>query len=228
MFNLETIVPWGRSFNEYCRMFALSKDDLRVRILGCADGPASFNAELTEEGGRVVSCDPLYRFNARQIGRRIDDTYDTVMDQTRQNQNQFVWSGHLRSIEELGRLRMAAMRRFLDDYEAGRKCERYIDAELPVLPLTDNSFDLALCSHFLFLYSEQLSEDFHVQAIRQMCRIAGECRVFPLLELGGKPSRHLDPVMIRLEHAGMTVEVARVKYEFQRGGDEMLSVNSPS
>ena len=34
---------------------------------GCADGPASFNAELSGRGGRVVSCDPLYRFDAAQI-----------------------------------------------------------------------------------------------------------------------------------------------------------------
>jgi len=26
MFTLEQVVPWGRSFDEYCRMFALSGD----------------------------------------------------------------------------------------------------------------------------------------------------------------------------------------------------------
>jgi hypothetical protein len=40
MFTLETVVPWGRSFDEYRRMFALSDDALQGRILGCADGPA--------------------------------------------------------------------------------------------------------------------------------------------------------------------------------------------
>lgn len=224
MFSLDDVVPWGRSFDEYCRMFALSKDDLQARILGCADGPASFNAELTERGGRVVSCDPLYRFDARQIRRRIDDTYATVIDQTRRNQSQFVWSGHVRSVDQLGRLRMAAMQRFLDDYEAGRERGRYVAAELTALPFADHSFDLALCSHFLFLYSEQLSKDFHIQAMREMHRVAGQCRIFPLVELGGKPSRHLDPAMARLERAGMTLALKRVEYEFQRGADKVLWV----
>jgi hypothetical protein len=224
MFTLESVVPWGRSFDEYCRMFALSKDDLRGRILACADGPASFNAELTAKGGNVVSCDPLYRFNTEQIRCRIDDTYDTIMDQTRRNRSEFVWDGHVRSVEELGRVRMAAMRRFLDDYETGRESGRYVDAELPVLPFEDDAFDVALCSHFLFLYREQLSEDFHVQAILEMCRVAGQCRVFPLLELGGAPSGLLDPVVARLKQAGMTADVKRVEYEFQRGGNEMLRV----
>jgi len=36
MFKLNRVVPWGRSFDEYRRMFALSDCDLRGRVLGCA------------------------------------------------------------------------------------------------------------------------------------------------------------------------------------------------
>jgi hypothetical protein len=50
MFTLDQIVPWGRSFEEYRRMFAPSDADLRLRVLGCADGPASFNAEARRIG----------------------------------------------------------------------------------------------------------------------------------------------------------------------------------
>ena len=76
-FQLDTIVPWGRNFDEYRRMFGLTPADLRLRLLGCGDGPASFNAELTASGGQIVSCDPLYRFSALQILDRIDETYET-------------------------------------------------------------------------------------------------------------------------------------------------------
>ena len=48
---------------------------------------------------------------------------------------------------------MDALRAFLADFEAGRRSDRYVDAALPVLPFTDDAFDLALSSHFLFLYS---------------------------------------------------------------------------
>ena len=50
MFTLEQVVPWGRSFDEYCNMFALSSDDLALRILGCGDGPASFPPAIREPG----------------------------------------------------------------------------------------------------------------------------------------------------------------------------------
>ncbi len=57
MFILSTVVPSGRSFDECQRMFALGADDLRLSILGCGDGPASFNAEATQQGRRVTACD---------------------------------------------------------------------------------------------------------------------------------------------------------------------------
>jgi hypothetical protein len=44
---LSKVVPWGGSLNEYRQVFSLSAEDLHKKILGCADGPASFNAELT-------------------------------------------------------------------------------------------------------------------------------------------------------------------------------------
>jgi hypothetical protein len=50
MFTLDLIVPWGRSFDEYRQMFALTEADLGGRLVGCGDGPASFNAEATRRG----------------------------------------------------------------------------------------------------------------------------------------------------------------------------------
>jgi hypothetical protein len=37
---LSEVIPWGRSFEEYRRMFALTDEDLAGRILGCGNGPA--------------------------------------------------------------------------------------------------------------------------------------------------------------------------------------------
>ena len=71
---LANVVPWGRSFEEYQAMFGLSENDLNKRILGCGDGPASFNVEATERGCQVVSCDPVYQFQVDEIRRRIDVT----------------------------------------------------------------------------------------------------------------------------------------------------------
>jgi hypothetical protein len=224
VFTLDEVVPWGRSFDEYRRMFALSEADLGRTLLGVGDGPASFNAEGTERGVRVVSCDPLYRWSAAQIEARIAATFDRVLEQTRRNADQFVWTGGIGTVEQLGEARMAAMQRFLHDYDAGLAACRYVDAALPTLPLGDSAFDLALCSHFLFLYSTQLDETFHRAASRELCRVAREVRVFPLLALDGRRSPHVDACARDLREQGYRVEIETVPYEFQRGGNEMLRV----
>jgi len=223
MFTLEQVVPWGRSFDEYRRMFDLTDDELGLKIVGCGDGPASFNSEATRRGGDVISCDPIYRYDVEQLRDRIASTYDEVMEQTRRNADEFVWDA-IRSVEELGEIRMAAMKAFLDDYPAGKAAGRYIDAELPCLPFDDASFDLALCSHFLFLYTTQLGEAFHQIAIREMCRVALEVRIFPLLALGATLSPIVQKVVEGFGGHGFNVSIEDVPYEFQRGGDQMMRI----
>jgi hypothetical protein len=223
MFTLDDVVPWGRSFGEYQRMFALSDGDLRRRIVGCADGPASFNAEATERGAQVVSCDPVYRWAAHEIRTRIEATAPGILDETRLNAHEFVWD-MIPSVDALGDIRMSAMRTFLEDFAATGAGRRYVAAALPVLPFTNGSFDLALCSHFLFLYSAHLTSEFHCAAVREMCRVAREVRIFPLLALGGARSPHVDLVQDDLRDGGFSVSVEDVPYEFQRGGNQMMRV----
>jgi hypothetical protein len=222
-FTLNDVVPWGRSYDEYVRMFALGDSEMRLRILGCADGPASFNAEATRRGTEVVSCDPLYEFAAVQVRERIEATSRDVLEQTRKNADAFVWDS-ITSVEELGIVRMAAMAVFLDDYERGTAERRYIAAALPNLPFADAAFDLALCSHFLFLYSQHLGVDFHIAAVRELCRVASEVRVFPLLAIDGRRSPFVQSTADNLAASGFIVSLETVPYEFQRGGNQMMRI----
>jgi hypothetical protein len=49
---------------------------------------------------------------------------------------------------------------------------------------------MALCSHFLFLYSflysEQFDLDFHLGSVLALCGVAEDVRIFPLTELGSR------------------------------------------
>lgn len=64
---------------EYSAMFKLSNVDLKRRILGCGDGPASFNAEMSSLGRTVVSTDPLYSLAEAEIRLRSNQTFNVVM-----------------------------------------------------------------------------------------------------------------------------------------------------
>jgi hypothetical protein len=136
----------------------------------------------------------------------------------KQNPDGFVW-GYFRDPDRLGECRLAAMRRFLADFEPGKRESRYVAASLPKLPFPGNQFSLALVSHLLFLYSEQLDLHFHTAAFEELLRVAGEVRVFPLLDLDRQWSRHVGPVSEHLRRVGFAVEVVAVGYEFQKAED---------
>ncbi len=221
---LEKIVPWGRSLAEYIAMFALTPEDLTGVILDCGGGPASFNAELTQQGYTVISCDPIYQFTADQIAQRVQETYPTIIEGVRANQDSYIWQS-IRSPEHLGEVRMSAMQQFLEDFSSGLTAGRYQTAELPQLPFRDRQFDLALCSHLLFTYSQQLSVTFHLEAIAELCRVAQEARIFPLLSTSGEPSPHLPIVLEQLRSQGYQTEIYQVPYEFQKGGNQMLRIS---
>jgi SAM-dependent methyltransferase len=220
---LEEVVPWGRTLDEYRLLFDLSDDDIRSRIIGCGDGPASFNAEMSELGYRVTSFDPIYSLSKTDIEGRIAQTYPAIIDQCKTSLHNFVWS-YFSDPDDLGRHRLAAMNRFLADFETGLSERRYVAESFPALSFATGEFDLALCSHLLFLYSDQLSLEFHVAAIREMCRVAHEARIFPLLDLNCRVSRHVDPVVSQLRSEGYEVELESVPYEFQRGGNQMMKI----
>ena len=125
--------------------------------------------------------------------------------------------------EDLGQIQGEAQK-ILELYDVRQQLEKYVDGELPRLPFIDGAFDLAVCSHLLFLYSEQLDERFHLASIRELCRIATEVRIFPLLELGARTSRHLRAVTAGLIAGGYMVDIVPVAYEFQRGGNQVMKV----
>jgi hypothetical protein len=203
---LDEIVPWGRTLEEYKSMFSLSETNLSTKILGCGDGPASFNAEMTELGYSVVSIDPVYQFSAEQIEQRVRATYEQVISQVKQNSHNYIWK-NFQDADELGKARLNAMEKFLLDYEIGKVSERYSDQSLPSLDFSDNQFELCVCSHLLFLYSEQLSLDFHMASIHELLRIASEIRIFPLLKLDGETSPYLELVTEDLSSKGYSTQI---------------------
>jgi hypothetical protein len=223
-FKLNEVIPWGRSFDEYHGMFTLSEEDLAGRILGCGDGPASFNAEATPKGHFVISCDPIYAFSVEEIEQRFRDCYDDVIAQVRNNLDGFVWD-YFHDPDHVGNCRLTAMRRFLADFDQGKAEGRYVTASLPRFPFKDIQFGLALVSHLPFLLSEQLDLHFHLAAIKELLRVAKEVRIFPLLSLDRTPSPHVEPVRTHLKMDGFRTEIQPVPYEFQRGGNEMLRIH---
>lgn len=221
---LENVVPLGRSLKEYKLMFDLTDKDLDKQILGVADGIASFNAEMTELGKTVVSVDPIYNFEGKEIIEQFYNVIDSVVDQLKATEEDYIWD-IFKSPDEYKEYRIQTLEKFIADYDLGKRENRYILGELPSLDFEDSSFDLALCAHLLFFYSEQLDYEFHLASVKEILRTANEVRIFPLLDVKSiNRSVHLDPIICELESEGLSVDLREVGYEMQRGGNMMLCI----
>jgi len=220
---LDSIVPFGRSLDEYKKMFNLSNLDLEKNIVSVADGPASFNAEMFTRGKFITSIDPLYEYSAADIKEKFYQVVDDIICQVKASPDDWVWSYH-RSPENLKDNRIRVLNNFLSDYNTGKQDGRYLIGELPNLSFGDGQFQLALCSHFLFLYSDQLSYEFHCLSVLELLRVAREVRIFPLLTLMLDKSPYLQPIIEHLAKIGFSATVERVEYEMQKGGNEMLRI----
>lgn len=221
---LDNVVPFGRSFAEYVKMFNLSEQDLQSKILGVADGPASFNATATLQGSQVISIDPVYNFSGEEIKQRFVAVVDDIIAQVEATPDDWVWSYH-QSPEDLRKNRQQALEIFLADYNLGKAQGRYQIGELPQLNFPEQTFDLTLCSHFLFLYSQQLSYQFHLESIQAMLRVSREVRIFPLLTLMLQRSPYLDKIIAEINSLGYDTAIIKSNYEFQKGGNEMLVIS---
>lgn len=213
----------GRTFTEYRWLFDLALSDLAGQsILDCAAGPASFTATATQIGADVTAVDPTYGQPVETLEEICQDAVEKTLAQLQEKTDLFVWEAY-GDVETRGRHLRSAYERFLADYS--QHSGRYIPAALPDLPFDSDRFDLALSANFLFLYDDRLDLDFHLDSLRELARVAGEVRIFPLASLDAERSEYVDPVVDQLESEGYGTEFQRVPYEFQPGVTEMLVVS---
>jgi ubiquinone/menaquinone biosynthesis C-methylase UbiE len=220
---LNKVIPLGRKMDEIVAQFGLSETDLNQKILDVGGGPCSFVIEMKQKGRQVVAIDPIYEVSGADLKQRIEETFPNIKAQVKANMHLYVWT-KLGDPDKLSAERLEAMEWFLKDYEAGKKEGRYIVGGLPKLPFKNDEFDLALNSHFLFSYSHMLDLQFHIDSITEMLRVAKEIRIFPVVDLNANRSTHLDPVVKHFQEKKYTVQIIKVDYEFQKGGNEYLKI----
>lgn len=144
----------------------LTAADLDKKIIGMADGPASFNAEISDLDKHVVSVDPLYIFSGEEIETRFHAVVDDIISQVKATPDDWVWTYHYSPAHQREN-RLQVLDRYLVDYQMGKAQGRYVAGELPALRFADSEFQLALCSHLLFLYSDHLGYEFHRALARE-------------------------------------------------------------
>ncbi len=220
---LRNLVPWGRNFDEYTKMFGLTDTELTGRIAGFGDGPASFNAECCQQGGHVTSFDPIYRHPLDKVQVCLCEAKRRMLGEAEKNPFHDIKTATI-TIDEIEKHHQNATRIFFDDFEEGKKQGRYIGHELPYrIPFQDGTFDLGLSSHFLMLYPK-LGINFHFQAMEEMLRTCHEIRVFPIMNQSGKHTGLTDKVIGHFCD-DYKVRLLEAACHFMNGGNQMLVIS---
>jgi SAM-dependent methyltransferase len=216
------VLVTSRSFAEYEAFFALTPDEWTRAVLDCSAGASGFAAVANARGGRVTAVDPAYAMGAESLDGETRASLTTGGAIVDQHEDRFSWRWY-GSRERRDDLRRDALAEFLADRRAHPTT--YIAGALPHLPFAGGAFDLALCSHLLFTWSDVLDQVWHEAALAELLRLAREVRVFPLVVQGtGDPVPFLSSILDRLQGLGHRAEVVDVPYEFQRGADRMLRI----
>jgi SAM-dependent methyltransferase len=242
----------SRSTAEYHAMFDLAPEDLGSRLKGTASGAspngtasgaslkgtasgaspmgtvldcgAGGSSFVADTPGRIVAVDPAYRLGHHDLAARVRAGLrdgDRIIDA---HADRFDW-GWYGDPTRRTLMRRAAAEVFLTDLR--RRPERYLAGALPHLPLAAASFDLVLCSHLLFTWSDHLDAGWHRRAIAELIRVARrQVRIFPLVvQITAEPVAFLDDLRVELHAAGHHTHVRTVPYRFQRGADRMLVID---
>lgn len=222
---LDRIAFIGRTFDVYAKMFDLDEHVLRRGpILDCPAGASSFTSEALKNGYDATACDILYNLTLDEMREKAEKDIRYIYEKLDEVLHLYTWK-YYKNKDGLVKNRETALRSFLQDFEKGFRKGRYIQGELPDLPFSDKSFSLVLSSHFLFLYGDMLSLEFHKASLRELVRVcSGEIRIYPLLGLDAKPFPYLDEAVVSLQSEGVKVAFAEVPFEFQIGADKMMKI----
>ena len=195
------------------------------RVLDCPSGVSSFVQEACKKGIDAHGNDIIYQFDKDAIVERAQQSIEKIYENTAwMNGFNFDFYG---DIQNHKRHREQAFKGFDKHYSA----QRYSNHTLPVLDYPDQSFDLILSSHLLFVYDDRFTYEFHLQAIQEMLRVAKKVQIFPLINFQNpheKKEKNFSPYVYRLldDLKEYKINIEKVNFEFQLRGNYQMVINN--
>jgi len=223
-FALTSIYFFGRPYSELLKCFGLEEVDLIGKsVLECPSGPSSFVAEANSVGIRAVGVDPIFYRSASAVRDLALADFRLMFERIRLAPSEKFVQRSYRSIDEAESVRLQGLERFLSDYSMGKALGRYHEGSLPYLSFEDGNFDVVLCGHLLFIYSETLDFGFHRQSLKELCRVAREeVRIHPVVDNGSERYPQLDELLELADELGFDSCIQDVDHEFFKGTNRTL------
>lgn len=223
-------LAWIYDMKDYIQMFDLASADLEKKIFDFPAGISSFNAEMNARHKEVVSVDRSYDMSLNDMQHYANAVLEKNIKMLTMQSDRLNTDSN-ESLEDIFNLWAQRKNNFINDYSQGVADGRYLTPELPRFPYHNDEFRLALCSDLLFNSKLELQTASLITAedmILEICRIAEEVRIFPLMTETGQLSEDLGPIMLLLQEHDYGLEVKEVPYHQQQGGNAMLRIWSQS
>lgn len=115
--DLNRIVFIGRVWDDYMRMFNLTKEELAERrILDCPAGACSFTAVSNQLGMNVMACDIAYYHSVNELEQKgLQDIETTMFNMEKAEiRKNFLWE-YFKSVDDLKLIRTQALNECISD-----------------------------------------------------------------------------------------------------------------
>ncbi len=148
---LDRVVFFGRTFEEYLKMFALTLADIEGRsVLDCPSGPGWLCRGGQKKGTECHRIRPDVSPIASGLRRIAMGDIESTKEKIANDPN-FPKA----NLETYHHEKRKAWSSSFQDYSEGVKQGRYVPASLPSLPFADGQFDLVLSGTPPFCYASQ-------------------------------------------------------------------------
>lgn len=218
---MRELLLWGLQRDEYQSLFDLTDDDLTLCLLEYDSGPNAVNASLAPTGGKMTSCDALFRLDKEALKAVV---HARLEEQSRLVSSSDTASYQLTDLKALIEKRQQGLAIFFADYNAGCMQKRYVAVKSDVLPFNDFLYDLALSTHLLFQQTDESQVPQLLQQIKELTRVAREVRIAPLMDSDGHPTPLLGPILLGLQEGQYGVEVRKVTHDVIYHHNAMIRV----
>ncbi|MBN6188928.1 SAM-dependent methyltransferase [Aneurinibacillus sp. BA2021] len=220
---LDRFVFLGRTWEEYVLLFDINEEELHgKRILDCPGGACSFTATANQKGLMSAAVDLAYYYSIEDLEKKGQNDIDYTLSKIEQIKDRCCWT-HVGSMEQLREERTKALTQCIHDMKANSA--RYVPAVLPLLPFSDEAFDITLSAHFLFMYADKIDHHFHLQTLEEMMRVTREeIRIFPTTDMNGRKYEQMDEIKEWSLQKGWEATEHTVPYEFHKNANTMLKL----
>lgn len=216
------VKDWIYNLDDYRQIFNLTDQEIQKGTLDYPGGVSSVNAELYALGQTIISAGPSYRLSPKEMQGHAKQILQNKITNLRQNV-ELLSTPNEQTINNVIQRWQLSTEQFLADYELGKKQGRYIVLDPPPFTTIEQTFELLLCTDFLF--NKALSPTHSSQQLMdELCKLATEIRVFPLPDAKKIIAAELGPIMLDFQQRNYGIEVRAVNYPLRSDANAFLRI----